>query len=151
MFGVGLRADQHMLAGDHRHGASHQSRDTRDRESFCVAAAAATPTIKIAVEIMPSLVPSTDALNHRCGQRGGSPGAGEDDSSDTLPVRSNPTRENQYDEDDQDDTDHTDSTMTVSVTVTAEAATEATKQENNEDDNEDGSERHGLHPMAGPN
>jgi len=32
--------------------------------SFCVAAAAETPTIKLAVERMPSLAPSTAALNH---------------------------------------------------------------------------------------
>ena len=32
--------------------------------SFCVAAAAATPTIKLAVETMPSLAPSTAALSH---------------------------------------------------------------------------------------
>jgi hypothetical protein len=31
---------------------------------LCVAAAAATPTIKLAVEIIPSLAPSTAALNH---------------------------------------------------------------------------------------
>ena len=34
------------------------------KTSFCVAAAAATPTIKLAVEMMPSLAPSTAALNH---------------------------------------------------------------------------------------
>ena len=31
-FGVGLRADRHILAGGHRHGAGHQSRDTRDQD-----------------------------------------------------------------------------------------------------------------------
>ena len=31
-FGVGLRADGHILAGGHRHGAGHQSRDTRDQD-----------------------------------------------------------------------------------------------------------------------
>ena len=34
------------------------------KTSFRVAAAAATPTIKLAVEMMPSLAPSTAALNH---------------------------------------------------------------------------------------
>ena len=34
------------------------------KTSFCVAAAAATPTIRLAVERMPSLAPSTAALNH---------------------------------------------------------------------------------------
>jgi len=100
---------------------------------------------------MPSSAPSTAALNNRRGQRGGSLGAGEGDSSDILPVRSNPTCEKQYDEDDQDDTDDTDATVTESVTVAAEAATEAAKQENNEDDNEDRSERHDLSPIAGLN
>jgi hypothetical protein len=32
LFGVGLRADGHILASGHRHGASHQSRDTRDQD-----------------------------------------------------------------------------------------------------------------------
>jgi hypothetical protein len=32
LFGVGLRAYGHILAGGHRHGASHQSRDTRDQD-----------------------------------------------------------------------------------------------------------------------
>ena len=32
LFGVGLRADGHILAGGHRHGASHQCRDTRDQD-----------------------------------------------------------------------------------------------------------------------
>jgi hypothetical protein len=32
MFGVGLRADGHILASGLRHGASHQSRDTRDQD-----------------------------------------------------------------------------------------------------------------------
>jgi hypothetical protein len=34
------------------------------KTSCCVAAAAATPTIRLAVETMPSLAPSTAALNH---------------------------------------------------------------------------------------
>jgi hypothetical protein len=34
------------------------------KTSFSVAAAAATPTIKLAVEMMPSLAPSTAARNH---------------------------------------------------------------------------------------
>ena len=34
------------------------------KTSLCAAAAAATPTIKLAVEMMPSLAPSTAALNH---------------------------------------------------------------------------------------
>ena len=37
------------------------------KTSFCVAAAAATPTIKLAVERMPSLAPSTAAPAIRCG------------------------------------------------------------------------------------
>ena len=32
-FGVGLRAHRHIFAGGHRHGASHQPRDTRDQDS----------------------------------------------------------------------------------------------------------------------
>jgi hypothetical protein len=32
MFGVGLRADGHILAGRHRHGASHQASDTREQD-----------------------------------------------------------------------------------------------------------------------
>ena len=32
-FGVGLRADGNILAGSHRHGASHQSRDACDQDS----------------------------------------------------------------------------------------------------------------------
>jgi hypothetical protein len=34
------------------------------RTSFCFAAAAATPTIRLAVEIIPSLAPSTAVLSH---------------------------------------------------------------------------------------
>src|SRR6185437_5642317 len=34
------------------------------KTAFCVVEAAATPTIKLAVERMPSLAPSTAALNH---------------------------------------------------------------------------------------
>jgi hypothetical protein len=65
LFGIGLRTDGHIFACGHRHGASHQSRDTPAiNMSFCVASAAATPTIKLAVERMPSLVPSTAALDH---------------------------------------------------------------------------------------
>lgn len=48
---------------------------------FCVVAAAATPTIKLAVETMPSLAPSTAALNHPMRSTRWSPGAGEDDST----------------------------------------------------------------------
>ena len=32
LFGIGLRTDRHILAGGHRHGASHQSCDTRDQD-----------------------------------------------------------------------------------------------------------------------
>ena len=32
LFGIGLRTDGHILAGGHRHGASHQSRDPRDQD-----------------------------------------------------------------------------------------------------------------------
>jgi hypothetical protein len=89
---------------------------------------------------------STDAANEAALRV-----AGESLLIHILPVRSNLTHENQYDEEDQDNTDGTDATVTESVTVAAEAAAEATKQENNEDDNEDGSERHGLSPVAGLN
>ena len=33
LFRVGLRADGHILAGGHRHGARNQTRDTRDQDS----------------------------------------------------------------------------------------------------------------------
>ena len=33
LFRVGLRTDGHILAGSHRHGASNQTRDTRDQDS----------------------------------------------------------------------------------------------------------------------
>ena len=63
LFSVGLCADRYILVSGPRHGASYQSRDTRNHESCCVAAAAATPTIKLAVEMMPSVGPE-----HRCSQ-----------------------------------------------------------------------------------
>jgi hypothetical protein len=113
--------------------------------SFCVAAAAATPTIKLAVETMPSVAPST---------RGSQPPdvvAGEDGSPDIPPVRSDPPEQNKNDNDDQDGAKDTDATVTEAVTVAAESATEATEQENDEDDNEDSSERHDFCPFAGPN
>jgi hypothetical protein len=63
LFSVGLCADRYILAGDPRHGANYQSRDTRNHESCCVAAAAATPAIKLAVEMMLSLAPRAPPLS----------------------------------------------------------------------------------------
>ena len=84
LFGVGLRADGHILACSHRHGAGNQSRDTGDQDIICVAAAAATPTIKLAVETMPSLAPSTAARTTRFGRPCGFRDVVEGASSDTL-------------------------------------------------------------------
>jgi hypothetical protein len=113
----------------------------RIRTSFCVAAAAATPTIKLAVETMPSLAQSPRLSTSRCGRRGGSPDAGTEDSSVIPPVRSDPPKQHRNDNDDQGSAEDTDATVTEAVTVAAESATEATEQEIDEDDNEDGSER----------
>lgn len=55
---------------------------------------------------------------------------------DIPPVRSKPTRKNQYDEDDQDDANDTDAAMTVAVAVATEATTEAAKQEDDKYDDE---------------
>jgi hypothetical protein len=145
LFGVGLRADGHVLASGHRHGASHKSRDTRDQD------------------IVLRRSRRGNADDQACGRddaiggpehRGSQPPdavAGEDGSPDIPPVSSDPPEQNKNDNDDQDGAEDTDTTVTVPVPVAAESATEATEQENDEDDNEDGSERHDFCPFAGPN
>ena len=60
-FGIGLRADRNILAGRHRHRAGHQAGHAGDQNLARPAPAAATPTIRLAVETMPSLAPSTAA------------------------------------------------------------------------------------------
>ena len=103
------------------------------KTSFCVAAAAATPTIKVPVETIPSLAPRTLLSTTRYGRRDGVPGAGEDDSSNIPSVGSDSPKQQQYNDDDQDNADDTDATVTVAVAVAAEAATESTEQENDEE------------------
>jgi len=66
MFGVGLRADGHIFAGAIDIAPATSPATPAIKTSFCVAAAAATPTIKVAVERMPSSAPSTAALS-QCG------------------------------------------------------------------------------------
>ena len=63
MLGISLRTDRHILAGGHRHRAGDESATPAIRTSLGFAAAAATPTIRLAVETMPSLAPSTAALS----------------------------------------------------------------------------------------
>ena len=63
-FGVGLRADGHIFAGGHRHRASHQSRDTGDQHTVLCCGCRGDTNDQAAVERMPSLAPSTAALNH---------------------------------------------------------------------------------------
>jgi hypothetical protein len=50
--------------------------------------------------------------------------------------RSDPTQEQQYDEDDNDDTDDAHPTVTEAVTIAAESAAEPTEQEDDEDNDE---------------
>src|SRR6187200_1162902 len=66
--GVELRADRHELACGHRHGTRHQPATPATRISFLPALAAATPTIKLAVDTMPSFAPRTAARSQpiRC-------------------------------------------------------------------------------------
>ena len=139
LFGVGLRADGHILASGHRHGASHKSRDTRDQD------------------IVLRRSRRGNADDQACGRddtiggpehRGSQP---PDAVAGFPPVRSDPPEQNKNDNDDQDGAEDTDATVTEAITVAAESATEATEQENDEDDNEDGSERHDSCPFAGPN
>jgi hypothetical protein len=52
------------------------------------------------------------------------------------PVRSEPPKQHENDNNDQDEADNADATVTVAVTVAAEAATEATKQKDDEQDDE---------------
>src|SRR6185437_15872588 len=116
--------------------------------SLCAAFAAATPTTKLAVEMIPSLAPVPRRAASQCDRRSDSQDGGEDDSSDIPPVRSQAPHENQYDEDDQDDTDDTDSAVAESVAVAAEAATEPTKQKDDENDDEYKPKRHDLTSIA---
>ena len=60
---VGLGADRDVLAGGHRHGAGDKSRDSGNQHVALGAWDAATPTIRLAVETIPSLAPSTAARN----------------------------------------------------------------------------------------
>jgi hypothetical protein len=104
---------------------------------FRVAAAAVTPTIRLAVERMPSLAPSTAARNQPMRLTKWLTGKAEAGSSEIPPVRLKPTHKNQHDEDNQDDADDTDASVTVAVAVTAEPAAEAAQQEDDEDDDKD--------------
>ena len=61
MFGVGSRANRFIHAAGRGHGFTLRTGSPTMRIAFCVAADAATPTIKLAVETMPSFAPSTAA------------------------------------------------------------------------------------------
>jgi hypothetical protein len=106
----------------------------RIRTSFCVAAAAATPTIKLA--------------SRRCHRWPNHRGSQRADAVDEVVLRTqaqttHPSSRlsDQIRPSDQGGAEDTDATVTEAVPVAAESATEATEQENDEDDNEDGSER----------
>jgi len=58
VLGIGLRTDRNILAGRHRHRAGDQPATPVSSTSLCEAAADATPRIRLAVEIIPSLAPS---------------------------------------------------------------------------------------------
>ena len=61
LFGIRLRTDGHIFASRHRHGAGHQSRNARDQD-FVLRCGRRSNADE--VETMPSLAPSTAALNH---------------------------------------------------------------------------------------
>jgi hypothetical protein len=107
------------------------------KTSFRVAAAAATPTIKLAVDRMPSLAPSTAALNHPMRMTKWLSGSGRIRCSCSG---LKPPHEKQNDDDDQDDADDADAAVTETVTVAAEPAAEAAEQEDDEDDDKNQSE-----------
>src|SRR4249919_797846 len=110
--------------------------------AFCVAAAAATPTIKLAVETIPSLAPSTAARSHPMRSTRWYSGCRRRRLIREPASRSEAPKQHQDDDDDQNSADESDAAMTETVAVAAEATTEATKQENDEDDNQDESKGH---------
>src|SRR6478672_3582481 len=105
------------------------------KTSFCVAAAAATPTIKLAVETIPSLAPSTAALNHPMRSTRWFSGCRRRRLMQAPGARSDPSHEKQDDQDDENDANNPDAAVAEAVAVAAEAAAEAAKQENNQNNN----------------
>ena len=63
LFSIGLRPDRHYSPAAIDIAPAANPATPAIKTSSCFAAAAATPTIKLAVEMMPSLAPSTAALN----------------------------------------------------------------------------------------
>src|SRR4029077_10145986 len=137
LFGVGLRADRHILAGGHRHRARHQSRHTRDQYIFLRRGgrgnaddqACRRDDAIVGPEnrrSQPSAAADEKALR---GQRQGA-------QPDMARIRSNPAHQKQHDENDDDDADDTDAAMTIAVAVAAEAAAKAAEQEYDEDNDE---------------
>src|SRR6185437_13303608 len=102
--------------------------------------AAATPTIKLAVETMPSLAPSTAARSHPIRSTRWYSGCRRRRLINTPPLGSDPPDQHQNENDDQNRADDTNAAMTVTVSIAAEAPAESAQQENDENDNEDESQ-----------
>jgi hypothetical protein len=130
-FCIGLRADRHIFAGGHRHGAGHQAGDTGDQDGVLRRGRRG------------------DADDQACGRdnavvgsehRGSQPTDAVDEvilpMQAKAPVRSEPTKQHEDDNDDQDGTDDTDAAVTLAVAVAAEAAAKATEQEDNKQNDE---------------
>jgi hypothetical protein len=131
LLGVGLRPDGHILAGGHRHGASHQSCDARDQDVVLRRGPLRQRRRSSLLSRRYHRLPRAPPLSTtQCGRRDGSPGAGEDGSSDIPPLRSDAPKQHENDNDNQDGAEDANAAVTVAVAVAAKAATEATEQEN---------------------
>ena len=121
------------------------------KTSFCVAAAAATPTIKLAVERMPSLARAlllsanaVDEVAFRVERKTAHPTFRLSDQS--RPMRTSTRRMIRM-----TPMTPTPPAVTVAVAVAAEPAAEAAQQEDDEDDDEYEFDRHDLSPVSAPN
>ena len=63
LFGIGLRTHRYVFAGSHRHRAGNEPGNSCDENILRLGGGRSDPTMRLAVETIPSLAPITAALS----------------------------------------------------------------------------------------